>query len=151
MGTTQQRSMRPTWRTPVRAEGRDRHGLGIIDEPSCLRLLCQERIGRLGISVHSLPVILPVNYAVAGSTVLFRSEDGEKVRAARNGAVACFEVDRFDRMEHTGWSVTATGRLTVVDDDRYDEVALAPWALGDDTTLIALPIELLEGRVISHD
>jgi hypothetical protein len=138
-------------RRPVSDGSVDVHGLGIIDEATCLRLLRDEHIGRLGLSVGSLPVILPVNFVVDGMTILFRSEDGEKTRAASLGSVACLEVDRIDPFEHDGWSVMATGRLALVPPERvdaYERFPIVPWALGNESRLIELGIELLSGRSI---
>lgn len=135
-------------------DGHDAHGLGIIGEATCLRLLTQERIGRLGLSVGSLPVILPVNYVVQDHKIVFRSEDGDKSLAAERGTVACLEVDHFDRFEHSGWSVMATGRLAIVEPDRagaYERLPVVPWALGVESRFIELSIDLLSGRSIrSH-
>ena len=96
---------------PPGSEGLDSHGLGVLGETTCLHLLAHERVGRLGLNVGRLPVILPVNYVLAGRSIVFRSERGDKLRAAQNGAWACLEVDQFDRFEHSGWSVLATGRM----------------------------------------
>ena len=137
----------------VPTEQRDEHGLGVIDEARCLQLLEQERIGRLGLSVGSLPVILPVNYVVQHGCIVFRSEEGDKVHAARHGDVACLEVDRFDRFEHIGWSVLATGRLRLAPPERldaYERLPIVPWALRPDSTIIELSIEILSGRSIAH-
>lgn len=130
---------------------KDAHGLGVLNEPTCRRLLEIERVGRLGLSVDSLPVILPVNYVVHNSAIVFRSEDGVKVRAARRRSVACFEVDGFDRFEHSGWSVLATGRLSLIPDARaedYRELPVEPWGLSGESHFIELSIELLSGRCI---
>lgn len=129
----------------------DRHGLGIIDEATCRRLLTQERIGRLGLSVGSLPVILPINYVVFDGRIVFRSEDGDKTRAAELGTVACLEVDQFDRFEHSGWSVLATGRLSIAPPERvatYDRLPVVPWALREQSRFIEMTVELLSGRSI---
>lgn len=131
--------------------GVDVHGLGLIDEPTCLRLLGQERLGRLGLSVRSLPVILPVNFAVHDSAVIFRSEDGDKTRAAMFGTVACLEVDQFDRFEHRGWSVLVTGRLSIVPPERseeYQRLPVVPWGLRGDSRFIELSIDLVSGRSV---
>jgi len=136
--------------TPV-TDGTDEHGLRYIPEPTCLHLIGQERIGRLGLSVGSLPVILPVNYVLQGRTIVFRSEEGEKTRAAEQSTVACLEVDQFDRFEHSGWSVLATGRLTIAPPDRaeaYERLPVVPWALRKESRFIELSIELLSGRSI---
>jgi len=125
----------------------------ILDDITCLHYLSGQPVGRLGFSSGALPVVFPVNYVLEGRTIVFGSEEGEKARAARAGAVACLEIDRFDTMNHDGWSVLATGRLNVVPESRADEISrlpVAPWAIDQPLWWIELSVELLSGRRISH-
>ena len=69
----------------------------------------QERIGRLGLSVGSLPVILPVNYVLDGARSCSAPRTATRPAPRSSGSVACLEIDQFDRFEHSGWSVLATG------------------------------------------
>jgi hypothetical protein len=128
-------------------------GLELLDDAECLRLLGTEPIGRLGLSAGALPVVLPINFTLDGRRLVFASEPGLKLDAARQRAVACMEVDGFDRFAHTGWSVLATGRLAEIDDPDQREIAatlpLSPWALSGATRhYIELGVELLSGRRI---
>jgi nitroimidazol reductase NimA-like FMN-containing flavoprotein (pyridoxamine 5'-phosphate oxidase superfamily) len=141
------------WSRPPTATDRDRHDLGVLDRATCLRLLGSEPVGRLGFSAGSLPVIHPVNYLLHGDAIVFRSEDGEKVRAAEQAVVACLEIDRYDRLGHTGWSVLATGRLSLVPADRTEalrRLPLAPWAIHGADRFVELSLELVSGRTIGN-
>jgi hypothetical protein len=127
----------------------DRHGLRVLDEVTCFDLLGGMSIGRLGFSADALPVIFPVNFVLDGRTVVMRSEDGQKVEAARKRSVACFEVDWFDPFSHIGWSVLATGRLALVEPERAAQLQslhLAPWALERAECFVELPVEVVSGR-----
>lgn len=134
-------------------DGSDPHGLRRIDDDTCRRLLANERIGRLGLSVGSLPAIFPVNYGCVDDRIVFCSEPGEKLTAAERGDVACLEIDQFDRFEHSGWSVLATGRLSIAPDERsvrYERLPVVPWALRGDIRFVELGVELVSGRAIDH-
>ncbi len=148
------RSTNHHWFGPPQASALDQHGLGVLDETTCLGLLSDERIGRVGFSAHALPVIFPVNFVLDDRSILFSSETGEKLRAAEKGSVACFEVDWFDPLSHDGWSVLAVGRLGTVDETRATTLLhdhpLAHWAIGADRRLVELPIEVLSGRRIRN-
>lgn len=131
--------------------GHDRHGLGVLDEATCMRLIEHERIGRLGVSDSNGPLILPINYVLHDGRIVFRSAEGAKARAAAQSAAACLEVDRFDRFEHTGWSVLATGRLAVVSPenaDAYERLPVVPWAVHGESRFYELSIEQVSGRVL---
>jgi hypothetical protein len=62
------------------------------------------------------------------------------------------EVDGYTVLDHSGWSVLATGRLAeITDADRLDtarRLPLSPWALSDPSHYVELSIELLSGRRI---
>ena len=154
MDPVHERPAKHHWFGPPRASQIDDHGLGVLDESTCLDLLREERVGRVGFSAHALPVIFPVNFVVEGRSVLFSSDQGEKLRAAEAGSVACFEVDWFDPLSHDGWSVLATGRLATVDELRATTLLhdhpLAHWAIEGDRQLVELPIEMLSGRRIRN-
>jgi nitroimidazol reductase NimA-like FMN-containing flavoprotein (pyridoxamine 5'-phosphate oxidase superfamily) len=129
----------------------DAHGLAVIDDARCFTLLGESSIGRLGFSAQALPVIFPVNYVLDHRSIVFSSEPGEKLRAAEDQVVACFEIDQFDAMAHEGWSVLATGRLRLVEPARAALLAARPaahWALEGPTTFIELPVDLISGRRI---
>jgi len=125
--------------------------MGVLNDIQCLRLLGREHVGRLGFSASSLPVVHPINYFLLGRTIVFRSEPGQKVHAAEHGSVACLEIDHFDGLGHDGWSVIATGRLSLASGERAVDLArlpIASWALSDASCFVELGIEVLSGRSI---
>ena len=126
-------------------------GIAVIDEAQCLRLVGGESIGRLGFSARAMPVIFPINFVLIGRDVVFRTEPGQKLDAARLQVVACFEVDSYDGFAHTGWSVLITGRLTVTEGpalDRLGRLPLRPWAVTGTSEVVALRGELISGRSV---
>jgi nitroimidazol reductase NimA-like FMN-containing flavoprotein (pyridoxamine 5'-phosphate oxidase superfamily) len=109
-----------------------RTGIEILDRDTCLERLRADVIGRLGIAPHGTPLVLPVNYAMDGDHVVFRTGAGSKLSAAERGP-ACFEIDGFDRENHAGWSVLVQGRLEEVTEHQHREltrlrtVGVSPW------------------------
>jgi nitroimidazol reductase NimA-like FMN-containing flavoprotein (pyridoxamine 5'-phosphate oxidase superfamily) len=105
----------------------------VIGREVCLRLLAADEIGRLAVVAGNTALVFPVNYALDGESVVFRTDPGTKLEYGPR-ARASFEVDAFDRQRRTGWSVVATGRLEEV--TRYDaatfervrQLAVDPWA-----------------------
>jgi nitroimidazol reductase NimA-like FMN-containing flavoprotein (pyridoxamine 5'-phosphate oxidase superfamily) len=124
----------------------------ILDEAECMRLLAREPVGRIGLTSAALPVVLPVNFVMLERTIVFASDPGLKLEAARAGQVACLEVDGYEVLDHSGWSVLATGRLAeIVDPERLTaarQLPLSPWALTAPEHYVELSIELLSGRRI---
>ena len=58
----------------------------------CFTLLGQGTVGRLVYSDELGPAAVPVNYALAGQHIVFRSVDGSKVRA-NGGLLLAFDKD----------------------------------------------------------
>src|SRR3954449_3371834 len=63
--------------------------LEVISDEGCRDLLAAGRVGRVAVTADALPVIAPVNYVVAGSSIVFRTErEGMLARADESGVIA---------------------------------------------------------------
>ena len=72
-----------------------------LSQRECWDLLASTPVGRIGVLVDSAPEIYPVNHAVDGQTIVFRTERGEKLRGLDRSPSVCFEVDGYDAdVEH---------------------------------------------------
>ena len=133
----------------------DRNGLQVLGEDDCLELLRSATLGRVGITTGALPTILPVNYRLVDRTVLFRTGRGTKLDAATTNAVVAFEVDDFDPIEHTGWSVNVIGVARDLDvllrDMTFDPTQIPRWAPVGDERVVAITAEIITGRRLRHD
>ena len=114
-----------------------------------MRLLESAPIGRVGVSIGALPVILPVNFAVVDGDIVIRTSAGTKLDAAALNLVVAFEVDGFDAVWHSGWSVLVQGIGEEVTDpdelQRLRQVRLAPWT---EVTghFVRISTQILSGR-----
>jgi hypothetical protein len=131
----------------------DRNGLEVLDLGTCLQLLTTVPIVRLGVTIEALPVVLPVNFALADDKLLVRTGCGTKLSAALNNAVVAVEADDYDPLGHTGWSVLIQGIARLVDEDLDpldDLPAVRPWSVTGEH-LIAISTEIVSGRRVRHD
>jgi nitroimidazol reductase NimA-like FMN-containing flavoprotein (pyridoxamine 5'-phosphate oxidase superfamily) len=117
----------------------------------CLHLLSTASVGRIAVTRDALPVILPVNYAVDGTSLVIRTSEGSVLKAARaGGAVVAFEVDSLDERTMTGWSVLITGTLREVTAVsavlRAEQLPLAPWVGGERRHFVRITPGLMSGR-----
>ena len=94
----------------------DRNGLEVLDREECLRLLATATLGRLGLTSGALPTVLPVNFRLDSERVLVRTGRGSKLDAATQNTVVAFEVDDFDPLFQSGWSVVIVGMAREVTD-----------------------------------
>lgn len=128
-----------------------RTGLEWLDRDECLQLLAADEVGRLAVIAGDAPAIFPVNYRMDGEAIVFRTDPGTKLDHGPRSC-ACFEIDRFDRGHHSGWSVVVTGRLEEV--TRYDsrtfdrvlQLPVDPWAGGEKSHWVRVVPERITGR-----
>ena len=121
----------------------------------CYALLRSQSVGRLGVIVDGYPLIVPVNFAMDGFTVVIRSRRGTKLSAAEHQSVT-FEVDDINRSEKTGWSVLVRGQGEVVSAAHSDvtwesteRTGVKPWVPGDDFQWLRIISHGISGRRIS--
>jgi len=126
-------------------------GLEILDTSECTRLLHTTQIGRVAISLGEVAAVLPVNYVMLGSDIMFFTGPGVKLNAALAASTVTFEADQIDVTARTGWSVIASGRAERTDGSwrpRVEALGLYPWAAGDRHHLVRIRPTFLSGRRI---
>jgi len=116
----------------------DHAGLETLPFGACLDLLGSVPLGRVGFYADGEVVILPVNHAMDGQDVVFRTAPGSKLTSIGEQGPVTFEADQFDTRNRTGWSVLVTGRAAVVYDEaetrHLDSLGLEPWPSAVDRT-----------------
>jgi hypothetical protein len=122
----------------------------------CVNLLSAGVVGRVGLATDEGPEILPVNYALAGNAIVFRTVPYGRIAEYAADREICFEVDHVDYDHHTGWSVLAVGKGKLVEDP--EEIQLIrevwdprPWASGQRILYVKLEWRALSGRRIGDD
>ena len=130
----------------------DAAGLVRLDTSACWRFLGRHDLGRVAVIRFGRPVVYPVNYALDGQSVVFRSAPGSKLLAASNSQPVVFEVDEADALFKTGTSVMVHGQIVEVTDpeerDRLRQLPIRPWAPGRRDHFLRVEPEWVSGRQI---
>jgi nitroimidazol reductase NimA-like FMN-containing flavoprotein (pyridoxamine 5'-phosphate oxidase superfamily) len=123
-----------------------------LSPAQCWQLLAETAVGRVGVLVDSAPEIYPVNHAVDGRTVVFRTDPGSKLRGLDRSPSVCYQVDGFDEAQRTGWSVLVKGRAEEVHDPaelrRLAGLPLRFWGTGEKQRWIRVFPTEVSGRRI---
>ena len=131
----------------------DAHGLEVLDERECLRLLASVPVGRVAFTDRALPAIQPVNFVMDGSDVILRTGPGSKLGLAIRRTIVAFEADSFDADVRSGWSVTLLGEARGVTDpaerERLAALPLPIWTPGPRDHYIRISGRYVSGRRIS--
>ena len=133
-----------------------RTGLDRLTRDECVALMEREEFGRLVVVDGDRALVFPVNYAMDGDSVVFRTSDGIKLSNARHHRVT-FEVDHTDRTTRSGWSVVIQGVAQEVTNfdaaevvERLRQLQVEPWAPGDKPHVIRIvPLQITGRRVRS--
>jgi nitroimidazol reductase NimA-like FMN-containing flavoprotein (pyridoxamine 5'-phosphate oxidase superfamily) len=128
------------------------HALRALSPAECFGLLELGGIGRVGFASADGIMMLPVNFAVTGKTVIFRTAPDTLLAVYADGPVS-FEVDRLDPTLRAGWSVLVHGRAHRVADEREvrrleDRTHLEPWAGGARDVYVRIAPTRISGRCI---
>jgi nitroimidazol reductase NimA-like FMN-containing flavoprotein (pyridoxamine 5'-phosphate oxidase superfamily) len=130
---------------------------GRLDEVApadCRQLLGSHHLGRVAVVAGDQPLVFPVNYAVSGNRIVFRSDPGTKLSAAIGKRVA-FEIDAFDPQYHEGWSVLVVGTAREETDPArlhdYEQLPLTPWCAGPKAHWIVIEGGAVTGRRLEHE
>jgi nitroimidazol reductase NimA-like FMN-containing flavoprotein (pyridoxamine 5'-phosphate oxidase superfamily) len=137
---------------PSREPPAAQHVLRALSPAECFDLLGPGGIGRVGFTAAAGIMVLPVNFAVAGKTIVFRTARDTLLALYANAPVS-FQVDRLDEALHEGWSVLAHGRAHEVTDEHAvkrleDSTHLEPWAGGARDVYIRITLTRISGRRI---
>jgi hypothetical protein len=128
----------------------DRNGLEVLRPDECLALLRTVPVGRVGLSMDALPVVLPVSFVVDGDRLLIRTGRGSKLDAALAGAVVAFEADDHDAETGQAWSVLVRGSTAVLaappDLPADDAGSAATWVPGHVDRWVMITTDLVSGR-----
>lgn len=128
-------------------------GLEILTERECRERLERAHIGRIAVTLGALPAIFPVNYAMLDGDVVFMTGEGTKLRAASRNAVLAFEIDAYDPLTRSGWSVLVVGMASELEGEAREtatRLPLEPWARGDRDHYISISTDFVSGRRIGR-
>ncbi len=130
----------------------DRNGLEVLERDECLRLLNTQTLGRIGVTVDALPVVLPVNFQLFDGEIVIQTERNTRLAEATTNTVVAFEIDGVDAQGSGGWSVAVTGIATEVTDPAVvAELRLLPftrWVRSEHDRYVGISLDLVSGRRI---
>jgi nitroimidazol reductase NimA-like FMN-containing flavoprotein (pyridoxamine 5'-phosphate oxidase superfamily) len=134
---------------PSRARG---HALRTLSPVECFDLLEPGGIGRVAFASDGI-TILPVNFALTGKTIVFRTAPDTLLALYANAEVS-FEADHVDDGLREGWSVLVHGHAHQVTEEREvkhieDATHVEPWADGARDVYVRITPARISGRRIS--
>lgn len=143
----------PGRESPGPASAADGRAPQMLDPQDCLTLLEPGGVGRVGLASPEGVVILPINFAVAGKTIVFRTSPDSLLAAYGSNRQVSFEADRLDEVRREGWSVLVQGHAHKVTSEQEvrrleQSTDLEPWAGGARDVYVRITPVRISGRLI---
>lgn len=123
-----------------------------LSRDECWDLLKKHEFGRLAFHLAGEVHITPINYAVDGSTLLFRTAEGNKLLGVVMNEDVAFEIDDYSSAE--AWSVILRGSARVLEGQeayRADNVPLRPWVPTEKHNVVEISPTEMSGRRFDLD
>ncbi|HEY8789179.1 MAG TPA: pyridoxamine 5'-phosphate oxidase family protein [Actinopolymorphaceae bacterium] len=105
-------------------------------------------LGRIAWVHDGAPHVLPVNYAMDGGAIIFRTRPDSSMAAQLPGSTVAFEVDSADFGNLIGWSVVVTGTCRPAPEKLA--VRMTPWADGDRSRVFRIEADGMTGRKLEQ-
>ena len=118
-----------------------------MTQDECWEMLRRTEFGRLAFHLGPEVHLVPINYAVDGRTLLFRTAPGSKLVGVAMNSDVVFEIDEYD--EHTARSVIMRGIARRLDEDeqhRADAVPVHPWVPPLQYEVVEISADEVTGR-----
>ena len=118
-----------------------------LDLGSAWGRLATGHVGRLGVSIRALPLVVPVNYLVGrdASSLIFALPDDSMLSYAVDGSVYAFETGGIDPDTRRWWSVVARGRATLMVSPEVSADELERLQLPSDAQALVASVQTLVG------
>ena len=129
-----------------------------LTEEDCWRLLDLADVARIAVVTPEDLEIFPVNIAVDGPSIIFRTAEGTKLTATTQADRVAVEVDGFDADRGVAWSVVVKGEAEAIEGDkdiaRVRMLPLHSWHEGFKERFVRVRPRDVQGRRfrrVTHD
>lgn len=120
-----------------------------IGTDECWALAASQPVGRLAWTGAEGPTVVPVNFEVSGRRVHVRTAAYSALARECDDSVVAFEVDDFDQVTRSGWSVLMRGHahLEFGSADGSDDPDV--WPSGARGLRVTVDVDQISGRRVS--
>jgi uncharacterized protein len=125
---------------------------GVLTEEQCWTLLRTHELGRLAFHLGDEVHLAPINYAVDGETLLFRTAEGSKLLGVEMNPDVAFEIDEVDEQQARSVILRGVARHLGEDEEhRVENLPLRPWVSGLRYDVVEIRPTEISGRSFQLD
>lgn len=119
-----------------------------IGDQECRELLASRTIGRVAWTSPTGPIVLPITYTLDGDLIVFRTSPTSVLSNLASDYRVAFEIDDFDEVAMTGWSVLVRGVCSEIGVERLNPLP-KPWAPGARNLVLGISPYRVTGRRVA--
>lgn len=127
----------------------EKNPVTILSEEECWRRLGELEFGRIAFHLADEVHITPINYALDGGRIVFRTAEGSKLLGVAMNEDVAFEIDDVDEEAESAWSIIVRGRATILEGEdarNADNLRLRPWVATEKFNVVGIEVRELSGR-----
>lgn len=120
-----------------------------MTDEECWERLAAKEFGRMAYHLADEVHIIPINYAIQGRSLIFRTAEGSKLLGVVMNEDVAFEIDSIDDEAESAWSVIARGKARILEGEEArdaDNLRLRPWVSTEKFNVVAIDIDEVSGR-----
>lgn len=119
-----------------------------LTREECWRLIGTESVGRIAWATSGQPFLVPVNFAVEGTTIYVHTSPYATLMWEVDDTRVAFQVDDIDSRRRLGWTVTAQGwaELRLAGSGISQGPDVDVWVAGAKTATVAIKVDQVSGR-----
>lgn len=120
-----------------------------LSDDECWERLRRTEFGRLAYHLADEVHIAPINYAIDGEDIVFRTAEGSKLLGVVMNKDVAFEIDEVDEEAEEAWSVIVRGTARILEGHEArdaDNLRLRPWVDTRKFNVVSIAVDELSGR-----
>lgn len=118
----------------------------ILSTEECWDLLRRDELGRLAFRMTDEVHLVPINYAVHGERILFRTAEGDKLLGITLNPEVVFEIDSHDDVSAHSVIVRGVARRLEEDEEHEFDGVLPSWLSTPKYNLVEITPTEISGR-----
>ncbi|UFU08187.1 pyridoxamine 5'-phosphate oxidase family protein [Ruania halotolerans] len=120
----------------------------VLNEAECWSLIEDAPYGRVAAAAGDEIDIFPINHAVLGGDIVFRTAPGTKLVELTIRHRVAFEVDGYD--DSHAWSVVVKGQAVELERSaeiaELEQLSIRPWAPEEKARWVRIDVSDVQGR-----
>ena len=124
-----------------------------LGRDECLALLAKTPLGRVAVTLGTLPVVRTVRFAVLDEGVVFKVGPSSSLRRSVPKAIVAFHADHYDEATREGWNLLVQGIGQEITEPRkiasLEKLGIPCWLSPAQDRYLMVPAQVVTGELVT--